>query len=136
MHPRLPAMLRTLSISLLLVGCAGSKDTILPQEGPNMREIYDAHVQIAEGEDLRRRPAATSLRAPGHHVADHGVAARTDYEGLSARFMRVPNPTLMMYIFPHLAGTHRVPVPGYSTVFPLYERPEYALPGEHAVDTP
>lgn len=136
MHPRIPAMIRTLSISLLLAGCAGSKDTILPQEGPTMREIYDAHVQVAQGEDLWRRPSAVPLRPPGHHVSDLGPAAHADYRVLSARFLRVPNPTLMMYIYPHLAGAHRVPVPGYSTVFPLYERPEYALPGEHAVDTP
>ena len=101
-----------------------------------MREIYDAHVQITEGETPRHRQLATPLRPPGHHVADLGPAARANYSALSARFMRVPNPTLVMYIFPHLAGIHRVPVPGYSTVFPLYERPEYALPGEHAVDAP
>ena len=35
-----------------------------------------------------------------------------------------------MYIFPHLAGAERVPVPGYATTFTLYERVEYALPGE------
>mgnify|MGYP003678627933 CR=1 FL=1 len=129
-------MIRTLSISLLLTGCAGSKETILPQDGPTMREIYDAHVQITRGEEPQHRSAAKPLRPPEHHVADLGTTARADYEALSARFMRVPNPTLMMYIFPHLAGAHRVPVPGYSTVFPLYERPEYALPREHAVDAP
>jgi conjugative transfer region lipoprotein (TIGR03751 family) len=37
---------------------------------------------------------------------------------------------LVMYVFPHLAGAERVPVPGYATTFPLYERIEYALPGE------
>ena len=136
MHPYRPAMIRTLSISLLLTGCAGSKETILPQDGPTMREIYDAHVQITEGEAPRHRQTAAPLRPPGHHVADLGAAARADYEALSARFARVPNPTLMIYIFPHLAGAHRVPVQGYSTVFPLYERPEYALPGEHAVEAP
>lgn len=136
MHPYRPAMLRTLLISLLLTGCAGSKETILPQDGPTMREIYDAHVQITQGEAPRHRLLATPLRPPGHHVADLGPAARADYKDLNARFMRVPNPTLVMYIFPHLAGVHRAPVPGYTTVFPLYERPEYALPGEHAVDAP
>ncbi len=136
MHPRIPAMIRTLSISLLLAGCASSKDTILPQGGPTMREVYDAHVQASEGEDLRSRLPAAGLRAPGHHLSDLDAAAQADYGALSARFMRVSNPTLVMYIFPHLAGAHRVPVPGYSTVFPLYERVEYALPGEHAVDAP
>ena len=28
----------------------------------------------------------------------------------------------MMYVYPHLAGTDPVPVPGYTTVFPLYQR--------------
>jgi conjugative transfer region lipoprotein (TIGR03751 family) len=37
-----------------------------------------------------------------------------------------------MYVFPHLAGTERTPVPGYATTFPLYEGVEYALPGEVA----
>jgi len=45
------------------------------------------------------------------------------------RFQRVPNPDLVMYVFPHLARG-RYPVPGYYTAFPLYETVEYALPGE------
>ncbi|PLW83343.1 TIGR03751 family conjugal transfer lipoprotein [Kineobactrum sediminis] len=129
-------MIRTLSISLLLAGCASSKDTILPQDGPTMREIYNAHVRTSEGEDRRTRLPTAGLRAPGHHLSDLGTAAQADYEALSARFTRVANPTLVMYIFPHLAGVHRVPVPGYSTVFPLYERVEYALPGEHTQESP
>jgi len=46
------------------------------------------------------------------------------------RFVRLPNPDLVMYVAPHLSGTARHPVPGYSTVFPMYESIEYALPGE------
>tara|TARA_R100000005_G_C4959999_1_gene177077 strand:- start:493 stop:882 length:390 start_codon:yes stop_codon:yes gene_type:complete len=129
-------MTRTLLISLLLTGCAGSKDTILPQDGPTMRELYDAHVHVSEGENLHRQLATVDLRPLGPHVSDLGPTARADYRALSARFSRVPNPTLIMYRFPHLAGRHRVPVPGYSTVFPLYEGPEYALPGELGVDAP
>ncbi|MEH9056570.1 TIGR03751 family conjugal transfer lipoprotein, partial [Klebsiella pneumoniae] len=37
-------------------------------------------------------------------------------------------PDLVLYVFPHLNGN--TPVPGYSTVFPFYTRPQYALPGE------
>ena len=33
-------------------------------------------------------------------------------------------------MLPHLATEERVPVPGYTTAVPLYERVEYALPGE------
>src|SRR3546814_20982222 len=46
------------------------------------------------------------------------------------QFHRLPNPDLVMYVFPHLAGTDPVPVPGYSTVFPLYPRVQYAMPGQ------
>ncbi len=35
---------------------------------------------------------------------------------------------------PHLAGTDPVPVPGYTTVFPLYQRVQYAMPGERVED--
>ena len=33
-----------------------------------------------------------------------------------------------------LAGTDPVPVPGYTTLFPLYQRVQYALPGERLED--
>jgi conjugative transfer region lipoprotein (TIGR03751 family) len=39
-----------------------------------------------------------------------------------------------MYVFAHLSGTEAVPIPGYSTVFALYQRVYYALPGERTED--
>ena len=45
------------------------------------------------------------------------------------RFARVPNRDLVMVVYPHLAKG-KYPVPGYVTVFPMYETVEYALPGE------
>jgi hypothetical protein len=41
-----------------------------------------------------------------------------------------------MYIFPHLSGSERTPVPGYVTTFPFYETVEYALPGEVSGQAP
>jgi hypothetical protein len=35
-----------------------------------------------------------------------------------------------VYVFPHLSGSDPAPVPGYSTVFPLYQRVQYAMSGE------
>ena len=46
------------------------------------------------------------------------------------RFPRLPNPDMVIYVFPHLTGGEPVPVPGYSSVFPFYSRVQYALPGE------
>jgi conjugative transfer region lipoprotein (TIGR03751 family) len=59
---------------------------------------------------------------------------RTAATEVYSQFRRLPNPDLAMYVFPHLAGSDPVPVPGYTTVFPLYQRVQYALPGERVED--
>lgn len=48
---------------------------------------------------------------------------------LQQRFARVPNPDMVMVVFPHM-DKQNYPVPGYVTVFPMYEQAVYALPGE------
>ncbi|HEJ2413791.1 TPA: TIGR03751 family conjugal transfer lipoprotein, partial [Pseudomonas aeruginosa] len=67
---------------------------------------------------------------PAAAAAYTGTAANEIYR----QFHRLPNPDLVMYVFPHLAGTDPVPVPGYTTVFPLYQRVQYAMPGERLED--
>src|SRR3546814_11177602 len=47
-----------------------------------------------------------------------GVQARytrTAQNEIYRQFHRLPNPDLVMYVFPHLAGTDPVPVPGYRS---------------------
>ena len=61
---------------------------------------------------------------------------RDAYKELDRHFPRLPNPTLVMYVFPHLAGPERVPIPGYATTFTLYRHTEYALPGETHAESP
>ena len=117
-------------ISLTLAGCASTKETILPQDGPSMKAIYEGHVhemnahdpQVVRGE-LGHRPIVTG------EVALQGYT-RDAFNEIDVLFPRLPNPTLVMYIFPHLAGDAGAPVPGYTTAFPMYEQVEYALPGE------
>jgi conjugative transfer region lipoprotein (TIGR03751 family) len=117
-------------ISLVLAGCASTKDTVLPQDGPSMKAIYEGHVhemnadnpQVIRGE-LGDRPIVSG------EAALHGYT-RDAFNEIDVLFPRLPNPTLVMYIFPHLAGDAGAPVPGYTTAFPMYERVEYALPGE------
>ena len=117
-------------ISLVLAGCASTKDAVLPQDGPSMQAIYEGHIQAMVARDpqvirgeLGHRPVVTG------EAALHGYT-RHAFNEIDVLFPRLPNPTLVMYVFPHLAGEAHAPVPGYATAFPLYEQVEYALPGE------
>lgn len=128
---RLRTRLFTLSlISGLLTACASTKDSVLPSHGPTMKAIYDAHFEGMNGASIdgaRADVGGRPLDKPDETAAGY---VRTTQQELDAHFPRLPNPTLVMYVYPHLAGPARVPVPGYATTFPLYESVEYALPGE------
>ena len=123
-------------ISLVLAGCASTKDAVLPQDGPSMQAIYEEHVntmnardsQVIRGE-LGRRPVVTGEAALQGYT-------REAFNEIDVLFPRLPNPTLVMYVFPHLASDARAPVPGYTTAFPMYEQVEYALPGEVPAQPP
>ena len=95
-----------------------------------MKAIYDAHFEAMGTDDPLKLRRELGTRPIGHHDSDLAGYSRTAHTELDTIFPRLPNPTLVMYVFPHLAGSERVPVPGYATTFPLYERTEFALPGE------
>lgn len=117
-------------ISLVLSGCASTKDAVLPQDGPPMKAIYEQHIQEMGAHDpLVVREALVNQPVVDGDGALHGYT-REAYNEIDTTFPRVPNPSLVMYVYPHLAGNEQVPVPGYVTTFPMYERVEYALPGE------
>ena len=117
-------------ISVLLGVCAcGGRQTVLPEKGRTMLEIYRSH--MGDAGDAALLEARLALRRPlTDDELDPESYTRTAYNEIEALFVRLPNPDLIMYVFPHLAKDDQVPVPGYSTVFPLYERVIYALPGE------
>ena len=125
-----------LIVLISLVGCAGSKDTILPTDGPSMKTIYTEHFTdigmrdtLIVRKELKSRPLETD-------VADLAGYTRDAFNELDLHFPRLPNPTLVMFVYPHLAGVERVPVPGYATTFPMYRQVEYALPGEVSAGVP
>ena len=123
---------RTLLVIVLisLAGCAGSKDTILPSDGATMKTIYARHFHDIGMRDTMSVRAELKSRPLETDVADLAGYLRDAFNELDAHFPRLPNPTLVMYVFPHLVGDERVPVPGYATTFPMYRQVEYALPGE------
>ena len=106
-----------------------------PAREATQTEAEDAGEQGAEadeGERTRRVPPA--YHTPAERLTDGSVAlagyTRQAHDELEPRFGRVPNPSMVMYVFPHLATPNEVPVPGYSTTFRMFERDHYALPGE------
>ncbi len=115
---------------IILAACVSSKDTLLPSDGTSMKTIYTEHfndIGLHDTMDARKELKSRPLEAD---VADLAGYLRDAYNELDAHFPRLPNPTLLMYVFPHLAGAEQVPVPGYATTFPMYRQVEYALPGE------
>jgi conjugative transfer region lipoprotein (TIGR03751 family) len=133
---RIPALAAWISLSAALSGCLSTKEDLLPQDGPTMREVYTAHFQAPprrEAPDAGRGAEDGLEAASGRHGTGGGLRlagyTREAATEIDAQFPRLPNPDLVMYVFPHLSE-QGYPVPGYSTVVPMYERVEYALPGE------
>jgi len=130
MHVRQQSIVTIAWISLALGGCASTKESVLPQDGPPMKVIYDAHFEGMGADDPLAVRRELGTRPLGDDDTDLAGYSRTAHTELETIFPRLPNPTLVMYVFPHLAGAERVPVPGYATSFTLFDRVEYALPGE------
>jgi len=114
--------------ALLLSGCTAlsPRKSPLPSDGPTMTEIYRNHMAVEGANSPRER-----LPLRGADEDAEVSQRRVLSQALNNRFERLPNPDLTMHVFPHLAHG-RYPVPGYDTVFPMYETVHYALPGEVA----
>ena len=143
---------RTLFILLLAAGlaaCAAKGPATALREGPRMLDLYrgTAAPDKAGGvEPAEPKPgASTEVRCRWRVFAwtcalpeverepstgNEQTYARSSENELEFLFPRLPNPDIYIHVLPHLATEARVPVPGYTTAVPLYERVEYALPGE------
>ncbi len=130
--------LTLLAVVLTLGGCATSKDELLPHDDSTMLDIWN--VETGGGTARQLLDARQALRRPLTEADVHAAYivqtryTRTAANEIYRQFHRLPNPDLLMYVFPHLAGSDPVPVPGYTTLFPLYQRVQYALPGERVED--
>ena len=130
----------------VLGGCATSKEELLTHGDRTMMDLWQQETGDSAGggagQVARRQllDARQSLRRPLTEADVQAAPAeqmrytRTARNEIHRQFQRLPNPDLVMYVFPHLTGTDPVPVPGYTTVFPLYQRVQYAMPGERVED--
>ena len=115
--------------AVLLSGCSTSQESLLPvDESTTMASLWTQQTgggqQLYDQRSQLRRPLVSISPAEQQHFM------RTDENETASQFSRLPDPDMVMYVFPHLTSDSGVPVPGYSTVFPFYGRVHYALPGE------
>jgi conjugative transfer region lipoprotein (TIGR03751 family) len=127
----------------VLGGCATDTQRLLSRGESTMLDIWQQQTavgstgsqaagQLLDARQSLRRPLdEADVRAMPAINASYTRSAANEIRQL---FPRLPNPDLVMYVFPHLAGSEPVPVPGYSTVFPFYQRVQYAMPGERVED--
>lgn len=118
---------------LAAAGCTTDKDKLLPHGQQTMVDIWDTNTGSTplSTADRQLHQARSTLHRPLNEAPkDLTAYTRTAVNEIYSQFKRLPNPDLVMYVFPHLAGSDPVPVPGYSTIFPFYQRVQYAMPGE------
>ena len=72
--------------------------------------------------------ALLDVRSPARPPPAGWSGGKPEANTIRSQFPRLPNPDMVLYVFRTLTATRRCP--GYSTVFPFYTRPQYALPGE------
>ncbi len=98
---------------LWLGACAPAPDLAAAPEF-SLRDRYREALLEAQP-----RPPARPLRA----APDAGALARAAALELGRDFERLPNPLILLYVFPHFSADAELsPIPGYATFFPLYER--------------
>lgn len=128
-----------ISISLLglLAGCSTTKEDMLPHGNQDMQELWNSsgsgtRQNLMDSRAELRRPV--DEQALQRAAADTAAYTRHASNEIYNLFPRLPNPDLVMYVYPHLVGSESAPVPGYSTVFPFYTTTQYAMPGERTED--
>ncbi len=115
-------------LTSLLAACS-SKDAMLPVPDQNMKAVYNQHMNgVGDGKLLDKR--SLIRRDMTDNDVELSDYVRTEKNQLQAKFKRIPNPTMYMFVAPHLASDTQVPIPGYLTEFKMWDKEHYALPGE------
>lgn len=111
-----------LVVWMLLTGC--SSHQLIPEQGKDTLQVYKDHMA-----DTTQQTSVYRLMRDDRRDLDKYT--RDERNEIKQLFPTLPNPELVMYVYPHVTDKGR-PVPGYSTAFRVYESDQYALPGEIA----
>lgn len=124
------------AISISLTGCSSMRGNVVPKSGPTMEQVYDSMSEQGTSEDsmntshqenIEKIRNQVKVSAPNHA---NTITGNLPAYAVNQEFHKLPNPEIRMYIYPHLAGSDQLPIPGYFTAFNVYEHDYYALPQE------
>jgi conjugative transfer region lipoprotein (TIGR03751 family) len=104
-----------IAIIFILQGCS----TTLDESKKNSKTVFELYQENSNN----KNKVINKHRVIGNNYI------RNSHSELENNFPTLPNPTLYMFVYPHLVGNSH-PVPGYTTKFKLYEVDHYALPNE------
>ena len=120
--------------SILFSGCSTTKDEVIPNDGVPIEQVYFGQSQPASTDP--NLPPRNNAGTQKWVVKRHATAKELDkkpyvlHNTLTPVFRKLDNPTLYIFSFPYLSDNGRVPVPAYISEMKMFERDEYALPGE------
>ncbi|EAS1759880.1 TIGR03751 family conjugal transfer lipoprotein [Salmonella enterica] len=124
-------LLPPLLLLFLLSGCSTSQETLLPVNGDTtMLKLWNQRAGGVQTLNEQRSQLRRPLIDTQALTEEQRSYTRNAANEIHSQFVRLPDPDLVMYVYPHLTGDSPVPVPGYSTVFSFYTQVQYALPGE------
>ncbi len=117
-----------LGLAMTISGC--STQIKQADNSPTMGQAYERALSASSNTDDPNNADNQDLNSVRHLVNQANLAQASSNNTVLSEFPMLPNPQLILYITPHYAGDEQMPVPGYYTVFPLYEKNYYALPSE------
>lgn len=137
-----------LLISLLILSLSGCSQSKQKQElrnkvfkgSPTMKSIIQnrnrdtapRQKEYRQSPDWSAKPYRNGYRTAVFIPAGNSNLknyTRTEKNELNGIFPRLPNPDLCMYVDPHITS-EAATVPGYTSCFAMYDKNQYALPGE------
>ena len=128
-------------IALGTAGCSQQSTLEIPQDGPTTLEVYQRHVggydeqivQIDDSADVTPVKSSPQGALEVAHSAENGATLTATLQAARVQRQRdfplLPNREFTLFVFPHLTSSGN-PIPAYTTVWRLYEKDHYALPGE------
>jgi conjugative transfer region lipoprotein, TIGR03751 family len=116
----------------LITACSTSKNDLLPSGEATMQDIWNKSGGNSTQLQAYRNQGHRMIEEPKYISSKEQQSyTRTAENEVSNLFPRLPNPDLIMYVYPHLSDSGEpMPIPGYTSVIPFYGRVQYAQPGE------